>query len=152
MALSFLFGLLRRVIEGLRVHWSDSAAKDAEILVLRHQCPWPVLLSPRFWPPEVLTPLERGAPRPVSDLPGAPVDGVQTRSHVYVISSQTGDPGAPEITKDQPFGGGPSRKLNNIIGGLGQAAPPWMPSPTLGGRVARSQDRGSWTLFGWIAR
>ena len=37
MALSLLFGLLRRVIEGLRVHWSDSAAKDAEILVLHHQ-------------------------------------------------------------------------------------------------------------------
>jgi hypothetical protein len=26
------------------------------------------------------------------------------------------DPGASEITKDQPFGGGPSRKLNYIIG------------------------------------
>jgi hypothetical protein len=26
------------------------------------------------------------------------------------------DPGASEITKDQPVGGGPSRKLNNIIG------------------------------------
>jgi hypothetical protein len=33
-----------------------------------------------------------------------------------VIWSQTGDPGAPETTKDQPLGGGPPRELNNIIG------------------------------------
>ena len=37
MALSFLYCLSRRVLEVVRVHWSDTAAKDAEILVLRHQ-------------------------------------------------------------------------------------------------------------------
>ena len=37
MALSFLYRLFRRVPEVIRVHWSDTAAKDAEILVLRHQ-------------------------------------------------------------------------------------------------------------------
>ena len=36
-----------------------------------------------------------------------------------VISSQTGDSGAPETTDDQPCSGGPSRELNNIIGELG---------------------------------
>jgi hypothetical protein len=35
---------------------------------------------------------------------------------IHVIRSQAEDPGASEITKDQPLGGGPSRKLNNIIG------------------------------------
>jgi hypothetical protein len=37
VALSFLYRLSRRVLEVIRVHWSDTAAKDAEILVLRHQ-------------------------------------------------------------------------------------------------------------------
>ena len=37
MALSFLYRSFRRVLEVVRVHWSDTAAKDAEILVLRHQ-------------------------------------------------------------------------------------------------------------------
>jgi hypothetical protein len=37
VALSFLYRLVRRVLEVVRVHWSDTAAKDAEILVLRHQ-------------------------------------------------------------------------------------------------------------------
>ena len=37
MALSFLYRLFQRTLEGLRVHCSDSAAKEAEILVLRHQ-------------------------------------------------------------------------------------------------------------------
>ena len=37
MALSFLYRLTRRVIEVVRVHRMDAAAKDAEILVLRHQ-------------------------------------------------------------------------------------------------------------------
>jgi transposase len=37
VALSFLYRLFRRVLEVVRVHWSDTAAKDAEILVLRHQ-------------------------------------------------------------------------------------------------------------------
>jgi hypothetical protein len=60
----------------------------------------------------------RAAPRLC--LPGTPVGGVQTRSHVHVISSQTGDPGAPGTTDDQPLGGGPSRELNNIIGVVGQ--------------------------------
>ena len=35
MALSFLYGLVRRVDELLRIHRMDAAAKDAEILVLR---------------------------------------------------------------------------------------------------------------------
>ena len=37
MALSFLYRLVRRVTELLRIHRMDAAAKDAEILVLRHQ-------------------------------------------------------------------------------------------------------------------
>ena len=37
MALSFLYCLVRRVGELLRIHRMEAAAKDAEILVLRHQ-------------------------------------------------------------------------------------------------------------------
>ena len=37
MALSFFYSLVRRILEVLRVHRMDAAAKDAEILVLRHQ-------------------------------------------------------------------------------------------------------------------
>jgi hypothetical protein len=37
VALSFLYRLIRRVIEVVHVHRMDAAAKDAEILVLRHQ-------------------------------------------------------------------------------------------------------------------
>ncbi len=37
MALSFLYRLVRRVVELLRIHRMNAAAKDAEILVLRHQ-------------------------------------------------------------------------------------------------------------------
>ncbi len=37
MALSFLYRLVRRVVELLRIHRMDAVAKDGEILVLRHQ-------------------------------------------------------------------------------------------------------------------
>jgi pimeloyl-ACP methyl ester carboxylesterase len=37
MALSFLYRLFRRVVEPLSLHRIDAVAKDAEILVLRHQ-------------------------------------------------------------------------------------------------------------------
>src|SRR5215210_2690750 len=37
MALSFLYRLVRPVVELVRIHRMDAAAKDAEILVLRHQ-------------------------------------------------------------------------------------------------------------------
>jgi len=37
VALSFLYRLFRRVLEAASVRRSDAAAKDAEILVLRHQ-------------------------------------------------------------------------------------------------------------------
>ena len=37
MALSFLYRLVRRVAEAIRIHRMDGLAKDAEILVLRHQ-------------------------------------------------------------------------------------------------------------------
>ena len=37
MALSFLYRLVRRVAEFVRIHRMDDIAKDAEILVLRHQ-------------------------------------------------------------------------------------------------------------------
>ncbi len=37
MALSFVYRLLRRVTEAIPVHRMDTVAKDAEILVLRHQ-------------------------------------------------------------------------------------------------------------------
>ena len=37
MALSLLYRLFRRALEAVPVLWSDAAAKDAEILVLRHQ-------------------------------------------------------------------------------------------------------------------
>ncbi len=35
--LSFLYRVLRRVLEAVRVHRMDAVAKDAEIMVLRHQ-------------------------------------------------------------------------------------------------------------------
>jgi putative transposase len=37
VALSFLYRLVRRVVEVVRIHRMDAVAKDAEILVLRHQ-------------------------------------------------------------------------------------------------------------------
>lgn len=37
MAHSFLYRLVRRVVEALSVHRMDAVAKDAEILMLRHQ-------------------------------------------------------------------------------------------------------------------
>jgi len=37
MALSFLYRLVRRVVELARIHRMDAVAKDGEILVLRHQ-------------------------------------------------------------------------------------------------------------------
>ena len=37
MALSFLYRSFRRVLEVVRVHWSDTAANYTEILVLRPQ-------------------------------------------------------------------------------------------------------------------
>jgi transposase InsO family protein len=37
VALSFLYRLVRRVAEAVRIHQMDGVAKDAEILVLRHQ-------------------------------------------------------------------------------------------------------------------
>jgi len=37
MALSFLYRLVRRVLDVVRLHWSDSGAREAEIIVLRHQ-------------------------------------------------------------------------------------------------------------------
>jgi hypothetical protein len=39
MALSFIYGVVRRVIEVFRVHRMDAVAKDAEILVLRLRVP-----------------------------------------------------------------------------------------------------------------
>jgi len=41
------------------------------------------------------------------------------RYDVHLISSQTGGSGAPETSDDQPWRGGPSRELHNIIGVLG---------------------------------
>jgi len=37
VALSFFYRLVRRVAEAVRIHQMDGVAKDAEILVLRHQ-------------------------------------------------------------------------------------------------------------------
>ncbi len=37
MALSFLYRVVRLVVELVRAHCMDAVAKDAEILVLRHQ-------------------------------------------------------------------------------------------------------------------
>jgi len=37
VALSFLYRLVRRVAEAVRIHRMDAVAKGAEILVLRHQ-------------------------------------------------------------------------------------------------------------------
>ena len=37
MALSFLYRLVHRVLEAIRIHRMDAVSKDAEILVLRHQ-------------------------------------------------------------------------------------------------------------------
>lgn len=50
MWLSFPYRLVRRILEALRVHGMDSAAKDAEILVLRQQLAAPrrQVARPRF--------------------------------------------------------------------------------------------------------
>jgi hypothetical protein len=37
VAVSFVYRLVHRVVEFLRIHRMDGVAKDAEILVLRHQ-------------------------------------------------------------------------------------------------------------------
>jgi hypothetical protein len=37
VALSFLYRLVQRVLDVVRVHWSGAGAKEAEILVLRLQ-------------------------------------------------------------------------------------------------------------------
>jgi hypothetical protein len=37
VALSFLYRLVRRVVGAVRLHRMEETAKDAEILVLRHQ-------------------------------------------------------------------------------------------------------------------
>ena len=69
-----------------------------------------------------ITPSGTGRAAPRLCWSGAPTDGSQMQSCIHVISSQAEDPGASEITKDQPFGGGPSRNPNNIIGVLGYAS------------------------------
>ena len=69
-----------------------------------------------------ITPSGTGRAVPRLSWPGVPTDGVQLQSSNHVIRSQVEDLGASEITKDQPFGGGPSRKLNNIIGGRWQGS------------------------------
>jgi hypothetical protein len=57
VALSFLYRLFRRVIEVVPVLGSDAAAKDAEILVLRHQLA--VCFAVRLPAPGSLGPIER---------------------------------------------------------------------------------------------
>ncbi len=63
MALSFLYSLIRRVVDFLRIHHIDALAKDAEILVLRQQLA--VLrrqvARPRFtrWDREIVAALAR---------------------------------------------------------------------------------------------
>lgn len=37
VALTFLYRLVRRVVELVQIHWMDAVAKDGEILVLRQQ-------------------------------------------------------------------------------------------------------------------
>ena len=61
------------------------------------------------------SPLWNGARPASNDVPGAPADGCG-RYDVQLIWSQTGRPGALEVTDDQPCSGGASRELHNIIG------------------------------------
>ena len=49
-----------------------------------------------------ITPSGTGRAAPHLCWSGAPTDGPQMQSCIYLISSQVEDPGAPEITKDQP--------------------------------------------------
>lgn len=85
-----------------------------------------------------ITPSGTGRAVPRLSWSGVPTDGVQLQSSNHVIRSQVEDPGASEITKDQPFGGGPSRKLNNIIGGVGQGQSNRGSSPRLSPREGSS--------------
>jgi len=63
-----------------------------------------------------ITPSGTGRAAPQICSSGAPTDGSQMQS-VRPLDLKSGrESGAPEITKDQPLGGGPSRKLNYIIG------------------------------------
>lgn len=67
-----------------------------------------------------ITPSGTGRAAPQICSSGAPTDGSQMQS-VRPLDLKSGrGSGAPEITKDQPLGGGPSRKLNYIIGVQGE--------------------------------
>ena len=62
-----------------------------------------------------ITPCERGAPRLTQLVRSSDRQAAVPVKQPCDLKSGR-DPSAPENTKDPPFGGGPSRKLNNIIG------------------------------------
>ena len=67
-----------------------------------------------------ITPTGTGRAAPRLSWSGVSTDRAQMLDPQLLIRSQADDPGASEITKDQPTGGGPSRMPNNIIGVSGR--------------------------------
>ena len=68
-----------------------------------------------------ITPSGTGRAAPPVCCPELRPTGRRCSRHLLDLKSGRGS-GAPEITKDQPLGGGPLRKLDYIIGVMGH---PW---------------------------
>ena len=74
-----------------------------------------------------ITPSGTGRAAPPVCCPELRPTGRRCSRHLLDLKSGRGS-GAPEITKDQPLGGGPLRKLDYIIGVQGYSSQPPAPS------------------------